>query len=554
MLNDTMMSRSSDLRELGEGVRLGRYELLTPIANGGMASVWLGLLHGDLGFQKLVAIKTILAAHAREPQFRAMFVDEARIASQIDHPSVARVIDMGVEQGVIYQVLEWVDGDPVSTLHRSAARRGQLLSAKVALHIIAEVCAGLHAAHELKSGGRPQGVVHRDVSPQNILVSAAGSVKLIDFGIVAAQNRLTEKTQAGIVKGKLSFMSPEQALGRDVDRRSDIYSAGVMLYLLLEGRLPFGEQRMSLKNTFSPQTRVLGRHQSEVDRILATALARSREKRYPQAETMERDLRKVILSMGGLSRTDFAARVQPFRDQISARRIVINDAIEASNLRRKTAQFEPPLASCPAPEDSSSAPTVRQEKSPPPPSLPPPAPEPKRERALPVVFASALSSVALGALLVPLVLTPLSRHPLDASSTDDSTSATSKLISISPVEITLPIERKAQVLTAEAPATAIDLEPIHLVSDPIQRDDPHQERAPRPKAPTRIAARVSRRGLEKKAKPQRRTPPAPVAQPASLARRSAMSNAKARKSPQSAFQPVAPPSQLDFYKAFSSRK
>src|SRR5688572_2333969 len=239
------MSVSSDRDEedsenetpLAPGQRLDRYELLCPVGEGGMARVWVARLARKYGFEKLVAIKTILQKHASDDRFRAMFLDEARIASRIDHPNVGHIIDLGEEGDVLYLVMEWIDGDTLSRIKRTVERKKQEFPLPIALRVLADTCQGLHAAHELKApDGSLLGVVHRDVSPQNILVSMSGVAKLIDFGIAKARDRLSGETSTGFFKGKVHYISPEQAVGRAVDRRSDVFSVGAILFHLVVGR------------------------------------------------------------------------------------------------------------------------------------------------------------------------------------------------------------------------------------------------------------------------------------------------------------------------------
>src|SRR5215831_15547243 len=159
------------------GFKLDRYELLTPIASGGMASVWLSRLRGKRGFEKLFAIKTIKTELTSDSRFQEMFLDEARIASAIQHPNVAQILDLGEQDDVLYIVMEWVDGDSLAKLRKLALKRGTNLPLGVTLRVVADACAGLHAAHQLRDvKGKNLDIIHRDVSPQNILVSAAGSV------------------------------------------------------------------------------------------------------------------------------------------------------------------------------------------------------------------------------------------------------------------------------------------------------------------------------------------------------------------------------------------
>jgi serine/threonine-protein kinase len=205
-----------------------------------MASVWAARLQGPRGFEKLVALKAILPHLADDPRFETMFLDEARIAAEIVHPNVAQVFELGEQDGVLYLVCEWVEGEPLSTLRRVVTERGERIPVPIALRIMADVCGGLHAAHELRDAhGELLQVVHRDVSPQNIVISDLGAVKVIDFGVAKALNRLLGETVAGKIKGKIQYMAPEQARGARVDRRADIWGVGAVLYHILSGRLPY---------------------------------------------------------------------------------------------------------------------------------------------------------------------------------------------------------------------------------------------------------------------------------------------------------------------------
>src|SRR3984885_7961638 len=224
------------------GDRLDRYELLCPIASGGMATVWLARLRGKRGFEKLYAIKTIRTELLDDPRFQEMLLDEARIASGIQHPNVAQILDLGEERETLFIVMEWVDGDSLAKIRKLVTKRGHKLPVGIVLRVLADACAGLHAAHELHDDqGQPLEIVHRDVSPQNLLVATTGAVKVIDFGIAKAHNRKQGETRTGVVKGKIQYMAPEQVKkGRTVDRRADVWSLGVCLHELVAGRPPYG--------------------------------------------------------------------------------------------------------------------------------------------------------------------------------------------------------------------------------------------------------------------------------------------------------------------------
>lgn len=229
---------------LTPGVHVDRYELVCPLGEGGMAQVWIARQQGKHGFEKLFALKSIHPRLADDPAFRTMFLDEARIAAAIEHPNVAQVFDLGEEGSVLYLVMEYVDGESLSALIASAAKREGKSTATVpvgiALRIIADACAGLQAAHRLTDrDGRLRGVVHRDVSPHNILLSVRGEVKVIDFGIAHASGRVSADTAAGSLKGKLHYMAPEQALRRPLGPYTDVFGAGATLYKMLAGRPAF---------------------------------------------------------------------------------------------------------------------------------------------------------------------------------------------------------------------------------------------------------------------------------------------------------------------------
>src|SRR5262245_36391967 len=225
---------------LAPGMVLGRYELLVPVAQGGMATVWAARLKGSRGFQKTVAIKTMLPNLSDDPQFEQMFLNEASLASRVHHPNVAEILDLGEQDDVLYLVMEWVEGESVSVLMRTLKRSGAYLPLRFALRIARQACAGLHAAHEMRDDAdQLLDLVHRDVSPQNVLVSYDGIVKLVDFGVAKALGRAGGETIAGQLKGKAAYMSPEQAKGARVDRRTDVFAMGIVLYKMTTGKHPF---------------------------------------------------------------------------------------------------------------------------------------------------------------------------------------------------------------------------------------------------------------------------------------------------------------------------
>lgn len=218
---------------------VGRYALFDEIAAGGMATVHLGRLVGQVGFSRTVAVKRLHPQYAKDADFVSMFVDEAKLASRIQHPNVVSTLDVVKTDEELFLVMEYVQGESLSKLVRQTARAGERIPLNVVLSVMSGMLHGLHAAHEAKSENRePLNLVHRDISPQNVLVGVDGVARVLDFGVAKAQVR-SGATKDGQMKGKLSYMSPEQLNGLEVDRRSDIFAAGIVLWEALAGRRLF---------------------------------------------------------------------------------------------------------------------------------------------------------------------------------------------------------------------------------------------------------------------------------------------------------------------------
>ena len=339
----TMDSVDSSI-PLRPGSRLDRYELVCPIASGGMAVVWLARLRGKRGFEKLFAVKTIKTELLDDARFQEMFLDEARIASGIQHPNVAQILDLGEQDDVLYIVMEWVDGESLAKIRRLAPKRSAPLPLGVTLRVMADACAGLHAAHELRDvRGESVGVVHRDVSPQNILVTPAGSVKVIDFGIAKATNRSAGDTRSGVVKGKIHYMAPEQAGGLPVDRRADIWAVGVCLYELVTGKLPFdGDSDVDVVRRLlgtEPAPRVSASVPDAVAEILAHSLVRDPNERFSTAGAMQRALETAIDRLALAARHHDVAEYlnAHFADLTKKRREIVSDALASAETRASDA-------------------------------------------------------------------------------------------------------------------------------------------------------------------------------------------------------------------------
>lgn len=269
--------------------RLGPYELVRLLATGGMAEVYLARRDGPHGFSKTVALKRILPQLARDRDFVAMFVDEARVCAQLSHPNLVQVFDFGESGGELYMAMEYVDGTTCAKAVRRAAALGEHLPLEATLHIILSVLHGLAYAHEaVDMEGVPLGLVHRDVSPGNMLIARSGAVKLGDFGIARADD-FERRTEEGQLKGKLGYMSPEQVSGRQVDARSDLFTVGIVLAELLVTRPLFGtdNELHVLMRIRDADLGVFDRHGGHLDQelrvIVRTALAKSPETRFQSA-------------------------------------------------------------------------------------------------------------------------------------------------------------------------------------------------------------------------------------------------------------------------------
>jgi len=281
----------------------GRYTILGKLADGGMAEIFLASQHGAEGFERPIVLKRILTQFSADPQFRNMLLDEAHISMSLQHSNIAQVLDLGVAGGRYFLALELVDGwDLERILHRAHAA-GMVWPAALALYVTACVCRALAYAHAKTREGKPLGIVHRDISPNNVLISDQGEVKLTDFGIAKAQ-RKREQTAAGVIKGKVAYMSPEQAIGGVIDKRSDIFSVGSMLYRLFTDRLPFEadndmESLLKVqKADFEPPEKIKPTVGPAVSAIIMKAMRLAPSERYQTADEMLADVERSL-------RTDF---------------------------------------------------------------------------------------------------------------------------------------------------------------------------------------------------------------------------------------------------------
>ncbi|MBL9015360.1 MAG: serine/threonine protein kinase, partial [Myxococcales bacterium] len=274
--------------------RLGRYEVVQHLAAGGMADVMIARAEGIEGFERHVVVKRIRAEQARDATYVQMFLDEARLAASLHHANIVQVNDIGQVDGEYFFAMEYVLGEDVRKILGRAAETGRRVPLEHILTIICGAAAGLHHAHEqIRADGSELGIVHRDVSPANILVGLDGGVKISDFGIAKA-NSQSQETQSGVLKGKVAYMSPEQCNNDPVDRRSDVYSLGIVLYELLTIRPLFTRDNDFLTMSAIVHQRIAPPSTHEpgippaLDAIVCRALARRPEDRYATADDLRR--------------------------------------------------------------------------------------------------------------------------------------------------------------------------------------------------------------------------------------------------------------------------
>ncbi len=490
---EDLVDEWSDLSasSLGSGARLGRYELLIPIAYGGMARVWAARLHGQRGFSKTVAIKTILPHLAHNPEFERMFLDEARIAAGVHNPNVCEIYELGEEGNVLYLVMEWVNGDSLMHVLRGASgKTGTPIDVRLAARIVADACAGLHAAHELTDDdGRLMNVVHRDVSPHNILVSLEGNVKVADFGVAKALGQTHQETAAGQVKGKVAYMAPEQIGGSAFDRRADIFGMGCVLYEAATGVQPFrggGDPQVMqavLRGTYEPPSSLVKGFPAELAAVIDRALAPDPRARFATAETMrvaiEEWLAKsgsIVTStqVGSLVRQRLGPSLDKRREHVKAAMAALQpDAPTTRNLGHTPSQPQPGQSHTgqshsgvvstgagqpavpPPPPMRGRAPSLPQAPSPPPP-LPPPLPAragsaaaaPSGARYVIAAVAGVAFALVVGGICVALWLSMRARTGNEAAGARP-TPPVSAAVAVAPTATTLP------AATPSAPAPAL---------------------------------------------------------------------------------------------------
>ena len=327
---------------------LGKYRLIAELGHGGMAQVFLALARGPAGFNKLAVIKQIREQLADDPEFLTMFLDEARLAARLNHPNVVQTNEVGEDGKRYFICMEYLEGQPLNRIIQRVGRDNGI-PLGLQLRVLCEALAGLHHAHELTDyDGTPLQVVHRDVTPHNVFVTYAGQVKVVDFGIAKALSQSAE-TKAGVLKGKVAYMAPEQARGDKVDRRADIFSVGVMMWEALVGRRMF----KGLTDVVIIQKIVNGQLQSprsasptvdeKLDAVCMKALAHNRDERYETAADFQAAIEQALEGIGDRSNLRDAGKL--IQQHFEAERGRIKTLVEAAlsgTMPRTSGEF--PLA------------------------------------------------------------------------------------------------------------------------------------------------------------------------------------------------------------------
>jgi eukaryotic-like serine/threonine-protein kinase len=359
-------------------VKFGKYYLLERISVGGMAEVFKAKAFGEAGFERLVALKRILPSIAEDQEFIAMFVDEAKLAVQLTHANIAQIFELGKVGEAYFIALEYVGGKDMRAIFERAKKRNETIPIPMACYMVMKLCEGLDYAHNKKdSAGRSLELVHRDVSPQNILVSYEGDVKLIDFGIAKAASK-SSKTQAGILKGKFGYMSPEQVRGLQIDRRSDIFAVGICLYeLLTTERLFVGESDFStlekVRNVeITPPTAYNKKVPEELENIVLKALAKHPEDRYRSAMDLHDDLQSFMYTSGNFfARKDLNGYMHKLFDEEIRKEQQRDDEFRKFDSRKAAESEVFENATPPLPQPATGA--AAANRPPPPPTSQPPA-------------------------------------------------------------------------------------------------------------------------------------------------------------------------------------
>jgi len=493
-----------------DGIKFGQYVLLEKIATGGMAEVWKARMRGVEGFQKTVAIKKILPHLSDNQDFIEMFIDEAKLAAQLNHNNIIHIYDLGKIQGSYYIAMEYIDGYDLKTILKLATDRDQPINVELALFVASKIAAALDYAHRKRDfDERDLGLVHRDVSPQNVLISQEGDIKLCDFGIAKAASKASH-TQAGALKGKLQYMSPEQAWGRSIDKRSDIFALATVLFELLTGRKLFtGDNELSIleqvrEARITPPSQYNEDVTPQIDAIVVKALQKDPANRYQTAGEMERDINQVLYSF---KPTPTAADLAIYMHRLSTSEAVApmpapvlaepEPVREPGQLKPAAAAAAPAAAIAPVPVAAEPAAAAY---------APPPA---ASEKKLPIVPIAIAAIVVLG-LVGWFALRGKSKPATPATTT--ASAIKSPVVPTSATSATLPPVGAVNA----APALGVPPTATTATFDPSKVDAEVQKRlaAERAKLDAEAAKRQQQQTPSQIAQAQ---PPRPVPQPVAAA-------------------------------------
>jgi serine/threonine protein kinase len=328
---------------------LGKYELLAPLAQGGTAEVFLARLSGAGGFEKVVVVKRLLDHLAEDREFVGMFLDEARLGARLDQSNIVQTIELGCVDGQYFIAMEYLAGLSIQQLGKQAQQRAGGLPVDLTLALAVQACTGLHYAHEAtQADGTPLRLVHRDVSPQNLIVTYDGVLKIVDFGIAhAAQEAREARTRAGFIKGKFAYMSPEQCLGHPFDRRTDVFALAIVVHELLTGQRLFKREttyktyQAIVNGEVTRPSKVNPRLDPAIDRVLLKALAARAEDRHATAEELGEDLEALLHRSGRHGSAGDVARYinQHFGDDIDEQQRTLNALLMSDGTNRTTQPF-----------------------------------------------------------------------------------------------------------------------------------------------------------------------------------------------------------------------
>jgi serine/threonine-protein kinase len=339
---------------IGPFKRYGRYTLVKKLATGGMAEIWLARQRGLADFKRMVVIKKILSHLSAQETFVKMFLDEARMSAQLNHPNIVQVYDLGREGESYFIAMEFINGENLAAVAWRGKKKNRSLPVAYCARVLADACKGLHYAHHLRgSDGSPLNIVHRDISPQNILLTYEGETKVVDFGIAKAASR-SEATKTGMLKGKFSYMSPEQCVGGHIDMRSDVFALGILLYELTTGTRLFKHEselmilEMITKRDVVPPREVNADIPAALDEIVMKALRKEPAERFQHAQEMQLALEDFIRENAkAATSNELAAYMRPlFSDHIEEKRQILelaarDDVEEVAFGDEETEQAQP---------------------------------------------------------------------------------------------------------------------------------------------------------------------------------------------------------------------